>query len=48
MLITFKSRPVIDKLKKQLFFEFEMEDHHEAKKVLDIEIERDRKMARFA
>jgi len=39
MLITSKSRSAIDKLKKDLFFEFEMKDQGEAKKVLDMEIE---------
>ena len=33
----------IDKLKKQLSFEFEMKDLGEAKKVLGKEIERDQK-----
>jgi len=41
-LITFKSRSTIDKL-KDLSSEFEMKDLSEAKKVLIIEIERDRK-----
>ena len=43
MLITFKSRSAIDQLKKDLTFKFEMKDPGEAKKVLGIEIERDRK-----
>ena len=43
MLITSKSRSAIDKLKKDLSFEFEMKDQGETKKVLSIEIERDRK-----
>jgi len=43
MLIASKSRPTIDKLKKNLSFSFEMKDLGEAKKVLGMEIERDRK-----
>ena len=43
MLIAYRSRSAIDKLKKDLSFEFEMKDLGEAKKVLSIEIERDRK-----
>ena len=43
MLIAFKSRSAIDKLKKYLSFEFEMKDLSEAKKVLGMENERDRK-----
>jgi len=39
MLIAFKSRSVIDKLKKDLSFEFEMKDLGEMKKVLGMEIE---------
>ena len=42
MLIAFKSRSTIDKLKKQLSFKFKMKDLGEVKKVLGIEIERDR------
>ena len=42
MLITSKNRSAIDKLKKELSFEFEMKDFSEAKKVLGMEIERDR------
>ena len=42
MLIASKSISVIDKLKKDLSFEFEMKDLGEAK-VLGMEIERDRK-----
>ena len=41
MLIAFKSWFVIDKLKKDLSFEFEMKDLGEAKKVLGKKIERD-------
>ena len=40
MLIAFKSRSAIDKLKKQLSSEFEMKDLGEAKKLLDMKIER--------
>ena len=43
ILITSKSRSVIDKLKKDLSFGFEMKDLGEAKKVLSMEIERDRR-----
>jgi len=43
MLISSKSRSAINKLKKDLSSEFEMKDLREAKKVLDIEIKRDRK-----
>jgi len=43
MLIVFRSRYVIDKLKKDLSFEFDMKDLGEANKVLGIEIERNRK-----
>ena len=43
MLIASKTRSTIDKLKKDLSFEFEMKDLGEAKKVLGIEIERDTK-----
>ena len=39
MLIVFKNRSAIKKLKKDLFSEFEMKDLGEAKKVLGIEIE---------
>ena len=41
MLIAYKSRSVIDRSKKQLSFEFEMNDLGEAKKVFGMEIERD-------
>jgi len=40
MLIAFKSKSAIDKLKKQLSSEFEMKDLGEAKKLLDMKIER--------
>jgi len=43
MLIASKSKSAIDKLKKDLFFEFEMKDRGKIKKVIDMEIERDRK-----
>ena len=43
MLITFKNRSAIDKLKEDLSFEFEMKDLVEIKKVLGMEIERDRR-----
>ena len=42
-LIASKSRSAIDKLKKDLSFKFEMKDLGKAKKVLGMEIERDRK-----
>ena len=47
MLITFKSRSAIDRLRKQLSFEFEVKDPGESKKVLDMEIERDRDSVKF-
>ena len=43
MLIAFKSGSAIDKLKKDLSFEFEIKDLGEAKKGLGMEIERDQK-----
>jgi len=43
MLITSKSRSPIDKLKKDLSFKFEMKDLGEVKKVLSMEIKRDRR-----
>jgi len=43
MLIASKTRSAIDKLKKGLSFEFKMKDLGEAKKVLGIEIEGDRR-----
>ena len=43
MLIAFKSRSTIDKLKKDLPSEFGMKDLDEAKKALGMKIERDRK-----
>ena len=42
LLIASKSRSLIDKLKKQLSFEFEMKDLGEAKNVLGMKIEKDR------
>ena len=46
MLIAFKNRYAIDKL-KDLSSKFEMKDLGEAKKVLGMEMERDRKVARL-
>ena len=43
MHIASKSRYVIDKMKKDLSSEFKMKDLGEVKKVLGMEIERDRK-----
>jgi len=48
MLIASKSRSAIDKLKKDLSFEFEMKDLGEAKKVLGMEIERDWKSGKVS
>jgi len=48
MLIASKSRSAIDKLKNDLSFEFEMKDLGEAKKVLGIEIERDRRSGKIS
>ena len=45
MVIAFKSRFAYDKLKKDSSSEFEMKDLGEAKKVLGMEIERERKGA---
>jgi len=45
ILITSKRRSAIDKLKEDLSSEFEMKDLGEAKKVLGMEIERERKGA---
>ena len=47
MLIASKIRSAIDKLKKQLSFEFEMKDFGEEKKMLGMEIERDRKIGKI-
>ena len=43
IIIASKSKSVIDKLKKDLSSEFEMKDLGEAKKVLGMEIEQNRK-----
>jgi len=43
MLIAYKSRSTIDKLKKDLSFEFKMKDLGEAKKVIGMKIDQDRK-----
>jgi len=48
MLIASKSRSAIDKLKKDLSFEFEMKDLGEAKKVLGMELGETEKVARLA
>jgi len=48
MLITSKSRSAIDKLKKELSSEFEMKDLGEAKKVLGMKIERDRRSGKVS
>jgi len=48
MLIASKSRSAIDKLKKDLPFEFEMKDLGETKKVLGMEIERDWKSGKVS
>jgi len=48
MLIASKSRYAIDKLKKDLSSEFEMKDLGEAKKVLGMETERDRKSGKVS
>jgi len=48
MLIASKSISAIDKLKKDLSFEFEMKDLGEAKKVLGMEIERDRRSGKVS
>jgi len=48
MLIASKSRFTIDKLMKDLSSEFEMKDLDEAKKVLGMEIERDRKSGKVS
>jgi len=42
-MLAFKSRFTIDKLKKDLFFKFEIKDLSEMKKMLSMEIERHRK-----
>ena len=48
MLIASKSRSAIDKLKKDLSFEFKMKDIGEVKKVLGMEIERDRRSGKVS
>ena len=48
LLITSKSRSAIDKLKKDLSFEFEIKDLGEAKKVLGMEIERDQRCGKVS
>jgi len=48
LLIASKSRSAIDKLKKDLSFEFEMKDLGEAKKVPGMEIEQDRKSGKVS
>jgi len=48
MLITSKSRSVIDTLKRDLSSEFEMKDLGEAKKVLGMEIIRDRRSGKVS
>jgi len=48
MLIASKSRSIIDKLKKDLSFKFEMKDLSEAKKVLGMEVERDRRSGKVS
>ena len=48
MLITSKSRSAIDTLKKDLSSEFEMKDLCEAKKVLGMEITRDRRSGKVS
>ena len=48
MLIASKSRSAIDTLKKDLSSEFEMKDLGEAKKVLGMKIERDRRSGKVS
>ena len=48
MLIAFKSRFAINKLKKDLSSEFEMKDLGEVKKVLGMEIEQDRRSGKVS
>ena len=48
MLITSKLRSAIDKLKNDLSNEFDMKDLGEAKKVLGIKIERDRRSGKVS
>ena len=48
MFIASKSRSSTDKLKKDMSSEFEMNDLGEAKKVLNVEIERDRRSGKVS
>ena len=48
MLIASMSQIEIEKLKSQLNREFEMKDLDEAKKILGMEISRDRKLGRLS
>jgi len=48
MLIVSKSKSVINKFKKDLSSEFEMKDLGKAKKVLGMEIERDRRNGKIS
>ena len=48
MFIASKSRSAIDKLKKQLFFVFEIKDLGEAKKILGMRLRETKKVVRFA
>jgi len=48
MLIAFKSNSAIDKLKKDLSFEFKMKNLDEIKKVLGMKIERDRRSGKVS
>ena len=47
MLIAFKNSAAIDRLKNQLSSEFEMKDLGEVRRILGMEIERDRKKGKF-
>ena len=47
MLIASRSHTEIEKLKTQLNREFEMKDLGEAKKILDMEVTRDKKLVRL-
>ena len=48
ILIIFKSRSSIDKLKVQLSFEFKMKDLEEVRRILNMKIERDRVKGRVS
>ena len=48
MLIALRSRSTIDALKRDLSSEFEMKDLGEARKVLGMEITRDRRVGRVS